>query len=456
MGEVLAVTRFEKDLVQEELELLYSTDDPFDEEVLTLAHLIQDKSWERQQQLSHKEHWIDEESLGQLKRRNWRAYERRQRLEQDKAERRAGVQRKAKPKSEDSHPFNDRQVSSKRNARVKARMLRGGHQLFMDDLVCVEDAVYYMDDVPATIDFKCETAMQELYLNPNKWFVAIVPWRTKKDQKPHASKKYQRTSNPDRKSRQGWKIYATSPNRKKPYRARSRGQSGSPSLKPDYKNHPRRIRRIVDVDSVFKACDYIGQRRAKAQFFSHRNPEINEAVQLMLRYVQSRVDKSRHYDPNEIVNMKNETVNGRLERWEDEHGKRIINVHDLLRGRFRQYQRQSKYTFAFIPLGTRIRVSGNYDPASGRYVTCPQEFLKAVRGTLKGEITSITHFNILDPVTAMTLEWCIEQAKFDGHPKPKDVKRYNHKSLLYDLAENRLLDDAGKPLRYAFIFSRKK
>ena len=63
---------------------------------------------------------------------------------------------------------------------------------------------------------------------------------------------------------------------------------------------PLEERIVQNVSSLYLAERYISSRQGKAGYFRHVSPEINEAVKIILGYIQSRIDRGLDYNIREI------------------------------------------------------------------------------------------------------------------------------------------------------------
>lgn len=129
-----------------------------------------------------------------------------------------------------------------------------------------------------------------------------VPWRTKRDLKPHASRRYR---NDVRKHPSKYKHnpqYENNPYRyfgdrhtlrkrvirkrvirKHPFRQKSKSIKPSVQSKHNH-NLPLEGRVILDIGSVYKAGTYIASHKAVSQQFYHPHPQINGAVGLDCKF----------------------------------------------------------------------------------------------------------------------------------------------------------------------------
>jgi hypothetical protein len=191
---------------------------------------------------------------------------------------------------------------------------------------------------------------------------------------------------------------------------------------------PEHHRFISDPVSLYKACAYIVGKRAKQQKFEVPVEMINEPVKIILRYVQSRVDRSLYVNIDEILSLENEVVNYRLSKWETETNFGLTSVNHMFGGRFYDYKKgqKSKRGERVEVVGTNvnggvIHISKSYQSQPDRYVTTPQELLSAVRRVLSGRI-GLDHFNVLDPRTRSILSYCSENREvLAGAVHPKDI-----------------------------------
>ncbi|MFH0978513.1 MAG: hypothetical protein V1837_04390 [Candidatus Woesearchaeota archaeon] len=326
--------------------------------------------------------------------------------------------------------------------------------------------------------------------NLNETYYEVVPWRISKDLKPHASKSYQRHTKKDggwtwqmannmkermkknywRYSRENWAkkrvLMHISRSRKKPDRQEQKNKrlALEAQRKVSFISEgrirqaneiPAEERFVNDIGSLYNAAKLIKERGARADYFWHLHPIINEATQIILKYIQSKVERGLQFDNTAIMHMKDPAVNARLTKWEYKNQNRIINLKNMLSGRF--YQKgKSDYTYSFVPVYQDIVVSRNYNRDRTKYITSPQEFLKAIRSALRGEVKSIQDFCVLDPLSAVTIEWCLKQNSKDGYEiNPKDVASLRNPQLRQALKDNRLTDDAGRPIIYRMHFNAK-
>ena len=303
------------------------------------------------------------------------------------------------------------------------------------------------------------------------WFIRSVPWLTKSDLKPNASKKSQGRKEGEHRSRnQRHSVSNVNNYRKKAFKQKNRKKTLEFMKAPKYGVIPSADRVVYDIPSFAKAFQYVAARKAKSQQFWHPNMELNEALRLMLGYVQSRVDRGLEVNLKEITLGKNSAVNSRLASWAASYGRRVITIPSLFKGRFYGSHPERGHRFSFVHVGSRITISQNY-PTDGRYVTTYKEFLRAVRQTLKGEVKDIGHYHILDPVSTVTLEWCIWVNKhfnreaiteegnlrvegFNGTYliKPEQIASLKLPELRRVLKQHRLFSSANEPRVYTFGF----
>lgn len=286
----------------------------------------------------------------------------------------------------------------------------------------------------------------------------IVPWRTRRDLKPNASKKYQNGARHKKRGYYGWGTLTHEP-RKRPFRQRYKGTKPASQSTAKYtpKNLPLEDRVVTTVGAVHRACEYITHYEAKCQQFYHPNPKLNEALQVVLRYVQSKADRRVEVDIGEVVKGRDFHLNSRLSNWARKYELRIINLHDTLIGRFLTLSPEGGYKFGFIPFDSNVIVSSKYSQNPDRYITTQQEFISAVRGVLNRKIIDVDYFHILDPVKRVTLEWCMFQVSNGDiqNTKPMDVVNFRIPELFQVLKVQRLVGSNGRPIEYRYHFSKQ-
>ena len=181
-------------------------------------------------------------------------------------------------------------------------------------------------------------------------------------------------------------------------------------------------------------------------------------MEIVLKYLQSRTDRKLPVNLSGIIKGKNKVVNNRLAAWAQQYGLGVINLHDLLLGRFYSLQENAGHRFRFVPLHREILVSKNYSANPEKYATTQQELLSAVKRTLSGEIKNVSYFHILDPVALVTLEWCVYRASIglSAETKPHDVAAYKLPELRHALMAHGLSNGNGEPIPYMFHFNQRE
>jgi hypothetical protein len=353
-------------------------------------------------------------------------------------------------------------MSYRDHASKKHKRLR----IHLDEHSSYDDMMFFPDEeLSPTL---C-TALSCMTQNPANHTFRYVSWRTRGDLKPHGSKVWQTKVKKGTSTKwvtvghdlSGYPIIkqvTINRSRKKPYKAKSR--SLQKNINAFAKNEISKRaddfsldERLVMNEKILRmAGEFILRREGKADYFHHPDGRIDQVVQIVLKYVQSRIDRGLTCDMKEIVWSHDSVLNARLAKWEGENAKKIISIPDVFAGRFYRASPDG-FRYSFIPIDTKVQVSEGYSAQPDRYVTTRKEFLSAVKRVLSGEVCNVSYFNRLDPVTTMTLEWCVLMREKGYTPRPQDVVGFKNPELCSMLRSNGLYADTDKPFGYSFFFN---
>jgi len=224
------------------------------------------------------------------------------------------------------------------------------------------------------------------------------------------------------------------------------------------KEHIPEHHRFISTDprTLYRACVYIATGRAKAGHFRSHNSAIKEPLDKILGYLQSRVDRSLYFDIDEFITRENPVVDYRLKRWEEETGKGIQSVRQLLKGEFYDYAASKKskeagdISIVVDSSDKVVYVSQGVLDAPELYVINEQQLETAARRVLRGKM-DVSDFRVLDPRTNIILTYCEElREASDGDVSRADmnaVLRLQDSDLRARLERNNLIDQP-----YQFVF----